>query len=252
MRKILIILVWVVANACVFGQTAPQKIKLFGHVLDSAGRPMIHAHIINISANIGTLTNYDGEFMMHVLPEDTLKFSSIGYKTSLMIIPYTDNKLYKKIYLDKDTVSLAETIIYPYPASLEALRKEFLTVEIEEKEPQIDLHLELANIEPEPRSEGGVIISGPISFLYETFSRHAKIQRKYYDLVNKDVIKKEASKKYSVAMVKKITGLESDEEVVKFMEFCDLEPEFILNTTEYEMILAISHCYVQYTESQIK
>jgi len=252
MRKFLIILILVIANAPIFGQITPQKIKLYGHVLDSAGSPMIHAHIINISAEMGTLTNYDGEFMMHVFPEDTLKFSSIGFKTSLMIIPYADTKLYKKIYLVKDTVSLAETIIYPYPATLDALKKEFLSVEIEEKEPQIDLHLEMANIEPEPKAEGGIIISGPISFLYETFSRHAKIQRQYYNLVNQDVLKKKASKKYSMAVVKKITGLESDEEVVKFMEFCDLEPEFILNTTEYEMILAISHCFVQYTESQIK
>jgi hypothetical protein len=183
------------------------------------------------------------------LPEDTLKFSSLGYKTKLMIIPHTKTKLYRRIMMEKDTMALSETIIYPYPATLDALRKEFLTVDIENNEPRINLHLELAEIEPEPPEGGGIIISGPISFLYETFSRHAKIQRQYNDLVNRDALKKKASKIYSVSLVKKVTGLESDEEIVKFMEFCDLEPEFVINHSEYDVIVAIGNCYKQYKEN---
>lgn len=231
------------------GQTIPENLKLYGHVVTNSGEPLIHAHVIDLSKEIGTLTNYDGEFLIHVYPDDTLRFSSIGYKTKLMIIPHAEDKYYKKIILEEDTIALSETIIYPYPATLNALRKEFLTVEIEDTEPKFDLHLEMANIKPEPHTQTGIVISGPISALYNQFSRHAKIQRKYFELINRDVLKKKASKIYSVAIVKKVTGLKSDEEVINFMEFCDLEPEFVLNHTEYELIFAINDCFIQYTGS---
>jgi len=249
MHKILFIFLSIFTVTHINGQTIPEEIRFYGKVVENSGKPLIHAHVIDLSEEIGTLTNYDGEFLIHVYPEDTLRFSSVGYKTKLLIIPHTEENYYRKIILEKDTVALSETIIYPYPSSLDALRKEFLTVEIEDTEPKFDLHLEMANIEPKPHTQTGIVISGPISALYNQFSRHAKIQRKYYELINHDVLKKRASKIYSVAMVKKVTGFKSVEEVVNFMEFCDLEPEFVLNHTEYELILAINNCLIQYVNS---
>lgn len=228
-------------------QSDKQSIKFYGEVYDDLGKTMVHAHILNISTNFGTLTNKDGMFLIDVFPEDSLRITSVGYKNKLLLIPYlNEDKIQRKIILYLDTISLSEAIIYPYPATIEALKREMLTLELEEDTLQIDLHLEMAGITPAPQT--GVIISGPITALYNKFSRHAKIQQKYNNLVYQEQLKTKSSKIYTTRLVKRITGLESNEEVKTFMEFCDLEPEFILNSNEYELFCAINDCFVRYAK----
>ena len=151
-----------------------------------------------------------------------------------------------KITLPRDTVTLSEAIIYPYPATLEALKRELLTLELEDEVPQFNLHLEKAMIAPKPLT--GFVISGPISSLYNKFSRHAKIQKKYAVLVNRKQARISSTYIYNTALVRKITGMDSDKEVKKFMEFCDLEPEFILNSNEYDLFCAITDCFIEYSK----
>ena len=231
-------------------QTPENSILLYGKVLDDLGNEMIHTHIVNISSKIGTLTNNEGKFAIHALPEDTVRFSSVGYKTRLLLIPFLEKeKFHFNITLELDTIGLAETIIYPYPATLEALKKEFLIVEIEEETPLIELHLDKAGISPAPQT--GAIISGPITGLYNVFSRHAKIQKKYKSLTSKEQLKIKSNKTYNVELVKKITGLKSDDDAKKFMEFCNLEPEFILNSNEYQLYSAINNCFIEYKKLQL-
>jgi hypothetical protein len=146
--------------------------------------------------------------------------------------------------LSLDTIALTEAIIYPYPATLEALKKEFLVLELEEEIPEFNLHLEKAGISPSPQT--GMVISGPISAIYNKLSRHAKIQQKYEGLVYQEQLRIKSTTIYNSALVSKITGLESEEELKKFMEFCELEPIFILNSNEYDLYCAISNCYNEY------
>jgi len=231
-------------------QTPLDSMKLYGEVIDDLGKEMVHAHIINITSNIGTLTNKEGKFVIQVKPEDTIRISSVGFKPKLLYIPYSyDSNLHELITLSMDTIALSVATIYPFPATLEALKKEFLTVEIEEESPAIELHLDKAGISPEPQV--GVVISGPFSALYNAFSRHAKIQKKYQSLVYKEQLRIKSTKIYNADLVRKITGLTNEEETKKFMEFCELEPEFILNSNEYDLYCAIYDCYVEF-EKYIK
>jgi hypothetical protein len=226
-------------------QTLNQPTKLYGSVFDETGKVLVHAHIVNLTSQIGTLTNRDGQFVIHVTSEDTLKISSLGFKPSLLLIPDVNKSdIYKTIILSMDTIALSETIIYPYPATLEALKMEFLTLELEEDTPEFDLHLEKAGITPAPQT--GMVISGPISAIYNKLSRHAKIQQKYEGLVYQEQLRIKSTAIYNSALVSKITGLKSEEDLKKFMEFCELEPLFILNSNEYDLFCAISNCYSEY------
>lgn len=230
-------------------QTPDQSIKLYGEVYDGLGKPLVFAHVINISSHTGTLTNNDGLFLIEVYPEDTIKISSVGFKSKFLLIPHKDeNKLQMSITLARDTVALSETIIYPYPATQDALKRDFLALEVKDEEPVVNLHLEKANIDPIPQT--GIVIPGPISFLYNEFSRHGRIQKKYNALVKREQARIKSTYIYNKALVRRITGLGTDEEAIKFMEFCDLEPEFILNSNEYDLYCAISECYTKYLNIQ--
>ncbi len=246
MRKTLNLLLFILMSGVgLYSQTSLNTMKLYGEVIDDLGNDMVHAHIINISANIGTLTNREGQFLIQVKPEDTVRISSVGYKSKLLLIPFSgEDNLHEIITLEIDTLALSEATIYPFPATLDALRKEFLIVEIEEELPEIELHLDRAGITPEPQR--GVVISGPITALYNAFSKHAKIQKKYQALVYDEALRIKSTQIYNADLVKKITGLTTDEETKKFMEFCELEPEFILNSKEYDLYCAIYDCYVEY------
>lgn len=228
-------------------QSLPQAAVLFGEVINDVGESLNNAHILNTTTHTGTITNDDGQFGIHVFPEDTIKISSVGYKSKLLIIPYTkENEIHRSITLIMDTIALSEAIIYPYPATLAALKRAYLALEVKEEFPEIDLHLELAGIEPLPQM--GAVIRGPISSVYNMFSRHAKIQKKYESLVKSDQLRVKSERIYNIALVKRITGLDSDDKAQKFMEFCNLEPEFILNSNNYELICAINDCFAEYSK----
>jgi len=110
--------------------------------------------------------------------------------------------------------------------------------------PEIDLHLEMA--ENIPLMHEGFVIKGPFTKLYETFSRHAKLQRRHQALVKANHKFLQAAKLYNRDLVRKLTGLKDEKEIIMFMEFCDLDPEFILTTTTYELYLAINNCYEEF------
>ena len=248
MHKILLsLVVLLLFGFSLKSQEPAQSVELYGEVFNDVGKPLTFAHIINISSHIGTLTNTDGRFIIHIYPEDTIKISSVGYKSKILLIPYlNEKKLHMTITLPRDTITLSEAIIYPYPATREALKKEFLTLELENEVPEVNLHLEKAMIAPKPQT--GIVISGPISFLYNKFSRHGKNQKKYAALVHREQARISSTYIYNTALVRKITGMDSDKEVKKFMEFCDLEPEFILNSNEYDLFCAITDCFIEYSK----
>ena len=250
MHKILLsLVVLLLLGFSLKSQTPAQSIELYGEVFDDLGKPLAFTHIINISFHIGTLTNIDGRFIIHIYPEDTIKISSVGYKSKLLLIPYSnEKKIHMTITLPRDTIILSEAIIYPYPATCEALKKEFLTLELEDEFPEVNLYLEKAMIAPKPQT--GIVISGPISYLYNKFSRHGKNQKKYAALVRREQARLNSTYIYNTALVRKITGMGSNEDIKKFMEFCDLEPEFILNSNEYDLFCAITNCFIEYSKVQ--
>jgi hypothetical protein len=163
-----------------------------------------------------------------------------------LIIPVTaDSYFHKNILLQNDTLNLSEIIIHPYPSDLRSLKREFLALKTD-KEPQVDLHLEDVSI-PAPFN-GAIVIKGPFTALYETFSRHAKIMKNYENLIGQDKLNIMVGKRYNIVIVSKITGLKEEKEIIRFMEFCNLEPEFILNVTAYELYFSINECYKRFKE----
>jgi len=101
----------------------------------------------------------------------------------------------------------------------------------------------------------GQAIMHPISFLYNTFSRKAKMERLYQELVANEEEVYNLAQKYNQNIVTTITGLEN-EELLDFMTFCKFSyydlvrwsPEFIIlqikkRYDDYEYYKAIEEDY---------
>lgn len=181
---------------------------------------------------------------MPVFANDTIRFTSVGYKTTLLIMPgFVGEIVQRNLQLYADTLNLTEIIIRPYPKDLQSLKKEFLELEFEE-EATVNLHLE--EIEIQGPADAGMVIKGPFTALYEAFSRHAKVLRQYEALLGQDKLKFVAGKRYNASTIKKITGLNDEQDLIRFMEYCNLEPEFILRVNDYDLYCAIKDCYRRY------
>ncbi len=101
------------------GQRTPRRVIQFtGLVLTSDSlKPLPYASIWVKNTHRGTTTDYYGFFSIPVYENDTLRFSSVGFSEALYVVPDTLTKSrYSAVQMmTKDTIYLAETVVYPWP-----------------------------------------------------------------------------------------------------------------------------------------
>jgi hypothetical protein len=146
-------------------------------------------------------------------------------------------------YLDQTSKELKDKAVPPFPVTYAEFRRQFLELKVED--PLANLRMVL----PSPKEmrnlaypEGGIVVQGPISFLYDRFSKEARSNRIYAGLVKKDV----AYARYSYALITRITGLTDEDEIREFIDFCALQIQFILKASDYELYAAIMNCFSEY------
>lgn len=135
-----------------FSQT-DKLVQLSGLVLASdslIGVP--YATVIIKHQARGTFSNYQGFFSLVAAPGDTIRFTAVGFRQELIVIPDTLTKNRYSIIqlLTQDTVYLPETVIYPWPTK-EEFRQAFITMNI----PDDDLERARRNLEREKLKEIG-------------------------------------------------------------------------------------------------
>ena len=95
-----------------FSLTALAQQKVTGKVKDSSGEPVIGASVVVKGNNtMGTITDFDGNFMLDVPAKSVLVISFIGYVTQE--VP-TAGKNSLEIVLKEDTKTLDEVVVIGY------------------------------------------------------------------------------------------------------------------------------------------
>lgn len=85
--------------------------KVTGRVLDAKGEPIIGATIMERGTTNGTITDFDGNFMLEVPAGASIEISYIGYQTQLLSADI--NKL-MSVTLKEDTEILDEVVVVGY------------------------------------------------------------------------------------------------------------------------------------------
>ena len=225
-------------------------LSVIGHIKDSNMEPIAYCHIQVKSRNEYGVGDYYGNFRLGAYAGDTLLISAVSYHHALLPIPsnFTGTEFLVEVIMQSDTVHLKELVIYPWPSTFTQLKKEFMELEIEDPIANLNLHLpspqEMRNL---ARPEGGISVPGPIGLLYSQFSREARSKRVYAELQKKA----QAERRYNVSLVAKITKMKDEDEIKKFIDFCDLQIRFILDATDYELYAAIMDCYGEYCKIEM-
>lgn len=238
-----------------------SRISVEGFITNYEGKSIESVHVVNISNTWGTTSNIEGLFRIAALPGDTIRFTSIGY------IPYTYHVPAEKqspviplhVRMEPDTILISGVTVYPWPSDYKALKEAILAMN-DQSPPVPDLKLndpkfygsQLPGTNSGANQVGNAnpgltyTINGPITALYDAFSKAGKSKRKYESLVARDQRKIFAARRYNAEVVRRITSFKTDKEIQDFMLYCNLSVDFILNSSEYELYKTILDCLLAY------
>ena len=182
MKECLIIyFLLIICNLNIYSQIdSNNSYTVNGTVVDGLTNDLlIGANIIINNAN-GTKTDENGEFSLFVKGNDTIKISFVGFKTLVYIFPSKQKNQYlTKFKLYKDSISLSEIAIFPWPSYPE-FKKAFLAMDKQNEQIKmkgVNLYQD-RNITP-PEFHLVHLFTNPISFIYDKlFDKKAKLKRK--------------------------------------------------------------------------
>jgi hypothetical protein len=110
-----------------------EKVLFSGVIVENDSlKPVSFANIVIVNKNLGTMSTIDGYFSFYAHELDTVQFSALGFSSAIFRIPDSIHvERYSIIQLMKrDTLELAETIIYPWPANEQDFKNSFLNDKI--------------------------------------------------------------------------------------------------------------------------
>jgi hypothetical protein len=155
--------------------------------------PLYGAHLLS-SKRLATKTNETGLFDIIVTENDTLKISYIGFKTLIFIAPKNnEGKYLTKFTLYKDSISLKEVEIFPWP-SYDDFKKAFEELDFKDQEIKmagVKMYQD-RNIEPWEFSMLN-LFTNPLTLMYDRLlDKKAKLNRRINR--RREIIEKAAQK----------------------------------------------------------
>lgn len=224
-----------------------EVIHIAGKIIDAETEaPVSYVHVVNKTTGKGTVSNADGRFSIQITPVDTLLFSAIGFESYAFSLDkkIPENKLQVVIKMNTSTMELQPVNIFAYKDEY-ALKRALIEMDVPlETNEQFN-----SGWVPSKKSatDGGIAIGGPISALYNSFSREGKEKRKLEKYQQEYEFRKSLMVKYNEDIVKELTGL-PENKVVEFMNFCKLDDGFLNRANAYEIAVAVNHCFTEFIE----
>ncbi len=230
-----------------------EKMWITGVAQTINGDTLPHVTIIITNNRRGIINRSGGLFHFKTELNDTLIFSHIGFKALTMFVDTIITKQLKfNVVLEADTVLLSEVKVFPWMVSYAEFKKAVIEYEPEEKKKRMEIE-DVVYLPPHVvDGRLGVTFDGPISAIYNAFSKRGKSIRKYQELVKRDEILKRQELKYNKQIVAEITGIEEDAKIYEFMKYCNFSDEFIEHSTDYEIYLVINNFFAKYKKEIAK
>ena len=240
-------------------------VSIEGFITNLQGKYIENVHVVDVSGKTGTTSNWQGQFRINTYPGDTLRITCVGYIPFKYHIPISLQSpvIPLHVVIQVDTLEISGVEIYPWPADAKALKEAVLAME--DQTPKVpDLKLNDPKYYNTPLPVGQqrsstpglanpgltITVPGPITALYEAFSKEGKSKRKYELLANQDQKKVVAARRYNAEVIKQVTPFKTDKEIQDFMLYCNLSVDFIVSSSEYDLYRAIHECLLAYNEGK--
>ena len=246
--KVAVIFILLLLPSLLAAEEEPQKYVHFeGRVVDIYHNMLEYAHIINLTRRFGVVSNRSGRFIMPVKAGDSLMITHVSHLVRFVMIEQEHldaDEPYELIMLPK-VFELREVVIRPFPQTWQEFRHEFVNIDLPSLPDSVRVRMPHINtmVYSGPQHGFGVVMKGPFQTFYDLFSKEAKQLRKLEKELTALQIQEEIEKRYNHDLVFRLTGIEEDSLREELMEFCNIPVGFILNSTDYDLCIAILRCY---------
>lgn len=224
-----------------------------GAVYNLKGESLVGAHARNLSRSYGTFTDYSGKFSLVLAQNDSLKVSMIGYKPFYLKIPDKLNSLnYSlKVTLLADTIIITGPEIRPYPATYPEFRKEFVALRTPEELMHKKLGLPLAPFRKRYENPGGgLLLPGPVSLLYDIFSKEAKQRKKMEAIYAKNNLRANFLKIISEEILYLRYGCKDNEDIDELLAYCGIDDAYLQSVPSYFIAEYLDKCANEWKNSK--
>ena len=212
------------------------------------GHPVPLAHAMNLTQKKGAIADMLGYFKLPVLVGDTILISAVGFHE--MRLPswgqFSTDSMYYPVRLTPRIYEIREIRITRF-GSYQRFLREVAKMELPKSEQEIMQEkieqyfrkaIKQMDLKDLPQTTSGFMF-GKDWFMLQ----REKIEIKRHEEQMWDII----LKKFSVEIIKEITGLEGVK-AIHFMEYCDFTEGFLLTASEYEVRKRIMDIFEIYTK----
>lgn len=247
-----------VALSCCCILNAQQR-KYAARVFDGITYQPLHgANIYNINTQKFAFSDKDGRFEIDVSLNDTLIVSKSTYRQLVTVVDKGIYYSFDDFFLYYKATMLKEVTIIGINPSYEGFKKDIVTLELPEyyKRAQ-DVKLSEMQKANATYKDGGNILSlggkvtmSPISFLYDKFSKKAKMNRLYNEMVSYEEEVERVQQKYNREVVSEITGLTGND-LLDFMMYCRFSYYDLVRWSDEQIREKVRALYFNYQYDKI-
>lgn len=245
----LLVLFWFLSLSVLYGQADSLSVYVQGKLIDAeSGEAIPFAHILLHSKLKGLTSDVNGCFDISSMKSDSLFISSIGYENLQLAVEdlLVDSSL-NIIRLSPKIYMLGEIKITQYP-SYERLVEIVINPILSENEKS--LFRAYSNLQkvglgfiPRTKELYPGISGGPITGIYNLFSRTEKFRKKYIKLKEEEKRDLRFRKKINNDVICRITGLIDSVSITQFIKYCNFSESYLNTASEYELFTQIKHNY---------
>lgn len=212
------------------------QLTLVGRTMTTTEGEVVQlASVININSGVRKISNRSGYFTIQVKQTDTLIVTAIGYDSlRLTSLHFDTSKNIDSIlvWMKPKAARLKEVKIVasnPKRDSLARAAAEFLKTD-----PLMNNYDRILN-----REKGGLM--SPLTAIYQQFSKEGRDMAHFEDFVAYMEKQKLVDKRYNRNVIKRVTKLH-ELQLDEFMVFCKLNKDFVIESSDYDLIKAIQDC----------
>ncbi len=226
---------------------------LKGKVVDeSTGKPVEYAYIQNYSRKLNTYCNISGDFTLGAGAGDTLVLYGLGYfyKKVVVLPEMVDPHHSPELTLKQQAYGIAEAKIVGY-GTYDQFKQRFLNLE-QPKTPTEALNKQMAEasrnvaVEAFEKAQAEKKLDGITFASIPILTPEEKERIKLGKIVKKEQIRDQIYQKFNPKVIRSVTGIADDDEIIAFMVFCDFPDKYLLEVDEYELRTRIALKYEMY------
>lgn len=223
---------------------AQEKYEIEAKVIDKqTKKPIRNVHVINLNNGYGAVSDTAGQFRILATPQDSLRFSAVGYKISrvsamnfLGFLKKFTISLESKVYMLKDVEVFALT----WNSFKDSVIADVVPEELWKEKRWIE-----SIFTGEQLGELNLLANANRVITLNYTSREDEQREKVEELKEEDKEADIAESRFNKAMVGRITGIK-DKALDDFFSSFSLSTERIQSKSDYELILEIQGIYKAY------